>query len=218
MTGAVVVGTGFGARVHVPALRAAGFDIVALVGRDPARTARRAERLGVPISTTSLTDALARPGVEAVTIAAPPFAHVPLAIEACDAGRHVICEKPFALDATEAEAMVAAADRAGVTALVGHEFRWSPDRALTARALADGLIGEPRLATLVQYVPLVADPDARVPEWWNDPARGGGWLGASGSHIVDQVRTWFGDVSRASARCFRPWPGGEAPRIPSRCR
>ena len=51
----------------------------------------------------------------------------------------------------------------------------------------------------MQYVPLVADPDARVPEWWNDPARGGGWLGASGSHVVDQVRTWLGDVERSSA-------------------
>jgi predicted dehydrogenase len=197
--GAVVVGTGFGARVHAPALRAAGFDVVALVGRDPERTARRAERLEIPNACTSLGDALALPGVDAVTIAAPPAAHAALAIEACEAGRHVICEKPFAIDAPEAEAMVAAAQAAGVTALVGHEFRWAPDRAVAARAIHDGLIGEPRLATLVQYVPLVADPDARVPEWWFDAARGGGWLGASGSHIVDQVRTWLGEFASVSA-------------------
>jgi predicted dehydrogenase len=147
----------------------------------------------------SLAEALALPDVQAVTIAAPPAAHAALAIEACDAGRHVICEKPFAIDGAEAEAMVAAAERAGVTALVGHEFRWSPDRALAARALADGLIGEPRLATFVQYVPLVADPEARVPEWWFDAARGGGWLGASGSHIVDQARCWFGELASVSA-------------------
>src|SRR5450755_3264537 len=186
MTGAVVVGTGFGARVHVPALRAAGFDVIALVGRDGERTARRAGRLEVANACTSLADALALPGVDAVSIAAPPAAHAALAIEACAAGRHVICEKPFSIDAREAEAMVAAAERAGVTALVGHEFRWAPDRALAARAIADGLIGEPRMASLVQYVPLVADPDARVPDWWFDGERGGGWLGASGSHIVDQ--------------------------------
>jgi predicted dehydrogenase len=197
--GAAVVGTGFGARVHVPALRAAGFDVVALVGRDADRTARRAERLDIAHACTSLTEALALPGVDAVTIAAPPAAHASLAIEACDAGRHVICEKPFALNALEAEAMVAAAKRNGVTALVGHEFRWAPDRALTARAISDGVIGDPRLATLVQYVPLVADPDARVPDWWFDAAKGGGWLGASGSHIVDQVRTWLGEVASVSA-------------------
>jgi predicted dehydrogenase len=197
--GAAVVGTGFGARVHVPALRAAGFDVLAVVGQDPERTARRAERLGIEHACTSLTDALTVPGVDAVTIAAPPAAHASLAIEACAAGRHVICEKPFAIDADEAGAMVAAADRAGVVALVGHEFRWAPDRAVAARVIADGLIGAPRLATLVQYVPLVADAAARVPEWWFDAARGGGWLGASGSHVVDQVRTWLGEVASLSA-------------------
>jgi predicted dehydrogenase len=197
--GAAVVGTGFGARVHVPALRAAGFDVLALVGRDAERTASRAGRQGIEHAFTSVTDALSLGGVEAVTIATPPYAHAALAIEVCDAGRHVICEKPFALDAAEAASMTAAANRAGVTALVGHEFRWAPDRATAARAIAGGLIGEPRLATLVQYVPLIADPETRVPEWWFDETRGGGWLGASGSHIVDQVRCWFGNLASVSA-------------------
>ncbi len=55
------------------------------------------------------------------------------------------------------QSMVMAAEAAGVVALVGHEFRWAPDRALAARAIGGGVIGEPRLATLVQYVPLVAE-------------------------------------------------------------
>jgi len=197
--GAVVVGTGFGCRVHVPALRSAGFTVHALVGRDAARTGRRAERLGIEHSCSSLGEALALPGVDAVTIATPPDAHAPLVIEACKAERHVLCEKPFALDAAEAERMLAAAGRAGVTNLVGHEFRWAPDRALVARAIAAGAIGEPRTFSLVSYVPLVADPEAPVPEWWFDPARGGGWLGASGSHLVDQVRTWVGEITAVSA-------------------
>ncbi len=199
MPGAVVVGTGFGCRVHVPALRNAGFTVHGLVGTDVDRTQRRAERLGIERAFTSLSDALAFAQVDAVTIATPPDTHAALAIEACTAGRHVICEKPFALDAHEAGQMLAAAERAQVSHLVGHEFRWAPDRALVARAIADGVIGEPRLFSLVSFVPLVADPDARVPEWWFDGARGGGWLGASGSHIVDQLRTWFGEFSSVSA-------------------
>jgi predicted dehydrogenase len=194
-----VVGTGFGARVHVPALRAAGFEVVALVGRDPDRTARRAARAGIEHAVPSLTDALALRGVEAVTIATPPDTHAELAIAALEAGRHVICEKPFALDGAEAATMGAAAERAGVTHLVGHEFRWAPERAVLGRALAAGAIGEARLATFVQYVPLVADRDARVPAWWFDAARGGGWLGASGSHLVDAVRVWLGEFAAVSA-------------------
>ena len=199
MPGAVVVGTGFGCRVHVPALRNAGFTVHALVGRDPARTQRRADRLGVPNACASLADALTLAGVDAVTVVTPPDTHAALAIEACEAGRHVVCEKPFALDAAEAERMLAAAERAGVTHLVGHEFRWAPDRALVARAIADGAIGEPRTFSLISYVPLVADPAAPVPEWWFDGSRGGGWLGASGSHIIDQVRTWVGEIATVSA-------------------
>jgi predicted dehydrogenase len=198
--GAVVVGTGFGSRIHVPALRNAGFDVVALVGRDAERTERRALRLGVPNACTALADALALPGADAVTIATPPDTHASLTVEACEAGRHVICEKPFALDQKEATRMLDAAVSAGVVHLVGHEFRWSPERAVVARAIRAGRIGDARMFSLVQYVPLVADTSAPgVPRWWFDAARGGGWLGASGSHLVDQLRTWLGEIRFVSA-------------------
>jgi predicted dehydrogenase len=198
VTAAAVVGTGFGCRVHVPALRAAGIDVVALVGQDNDRTARRAARLDIPHACRSLGDALEL-GVDVVTIATPPDTHATLAIEACEAGRHVICEKPFALDAREAARMLDASVAAGVTHLVGHEFRWAPERALAARAIHDGLIGDPGTFTLAQYVPLVADPAARVPHWWFAAERGGGWLGASGSHVIDQLHTWLGEVASVSA-------------------
>lgn len=200
MSGAIVVGTGFGTRVHVPALRAAGFEVHALVGRDAERTARRAERLGVARALVDLDEALALPGVDAVSIATPPSTHAEIAVRAADAGRHVLCEKPFAIDSTEAEAMLAAAERAGVTHLVGHEFRWAEDRATVWRLLQAGTVGHPRFATFVSYVPLVADPDAKVPPWWFDAASGGGWLGASGSHVVDQIRVWLGEFAEVSAR------------------
>ena len=67
MIGAVVVGTGFGCYTHVRALRAAGFDVHAVVGRDPAKTTERAALFDVPAALTSLDDAMALPGVDAVT-------------------------------------------------------------------------------------------------------------------------------------------------------
>ena len=197
--GAVVVGTGFGARVHVPALRRAGFEVAALVGRDPDRTARRAARLEIPRWSTSLHQALQTPGVDLVAIVTPPGTHADLALEAASAGRHFLCEKPFTLDEGQARAVRDAAITNGVVAVVGHEFRFASDRAAIALALQRGQIGEPRLITLVSMIPLVADPGAAVPEWWFDPARGGGWLGASGSHVVDQVRSWLGDYAEVSA-------------------
>lgn len=196
---ALVVGTGFGCRVHVPALRAAGFDVAGVVGADPDRTRRRAEASGVPQAFTDLDEAIARTGAVAVTIATPPHTHAQLSIAAMSRGCHVLCEKPLARDVSEAQTMLAAAERAGVAHLVGHEFRWRPERALVARSISDGLIGEPRFLTLVQYMALVASPDARMPHWWFDIEAGGGWLGASGSHSMDQVRAWLGEFASVSA-------------------
>jgi predicted dehydrogenase len=195
----LVVGTGFGCRIQIPALRAAGFEVVGLVGADPGRTKRRAEANGVPQVFTELDEAITRTGAKLVTVATPPHTHAPLAMIAISRGCHVLCEKPFAKDASEARAMLDAAERAGVVHLVGHEFRWLPERAIVARAIAAGLIGEPRFVTFLQYISFVADPEAKMPRWWFDPQAGGGWLGASGSHIVDQVRTTLGEFASLSA-------------------
>ena len=199
MTGAVVVGTGFGCYTHVRALRAAGFDILAVVGRDPAKTAARAALFDVPAALTSLDDALAVPGVDAVTIATPPHTHARLALQAIAAGRHILCEKPFAATTDEARIVLAAAQSAGVVHLLGTEFRWDPGQACLARAVRSGLVGEPRMATWLMHVPVLADPDATVPGWWADAGSGGGWLWAHGSQLIDQIRVTLGEFEGVSA-------------------
>jgi predicted dehydrogenase len=199
VSGAVVVGTGFGCITHVRALRAAGFEVVALVGRDPDRTAGRARLLGIPVSLTSVYEALALAGVDAVTVATPPHAHAAVTLAAVAAGKHVICEKPFARDAAEGRRVLAATQEAGVVHLLGCEFRWDPGQALLARAVAAGEVGEPRLATVILHVPLLADRSAEVPAWWADAEQGGGWLGAHGSQIIDQIRVTLGEFESVSA-------------------
>jgi predicted dehydrogenase len=196
---AIVVGTGFGARIHVPALRAAGYEVVGLVGTDAELTQRRAAAVGVPKIFTDLDEAISRTRAVVVTVATPPHTHAALTIAAMARGCHVICEKPIATNAAEARRMLEVAERAGVTHLVGHEFRWSPERALVARAINEGLIGQPKFVSLVQYAPLLASAEVKMPRWWFDRAAGGGWLGASGSHAVDQLRTWLGEFASVSA-------------------
>jgi predicted dehydrogenase len=197
--GVVVVGTGFGCLTHVPALRAAGFDVVGLVGRDPERTAARAERFAIPQALTSFEAALELPGVAAVTVATPPHTHAPLTLQALAAGKHVLCEKPLARDAGEAQTMLDAARSAGLVHLVGAEFRWAIGQRLAARVIAEGAIGQPRLATFLLHIPLLAEPDAEVPSWWSDASQGGGWLGAHATHLIDQVRTTLGEIESVSA-------------------
>jgi predicted dehydrogenase len=195
---ALVVGTGVGCRIQIPALRAAGFNVVGLVGSDAARTVERARTNGVPQAFTDLNEAITRTGAMAVAVATPPHTHGPLTLTAIARGCHVLCEKPFAKDVNEARAMLAAAERAGVTHLIGHELRWLPERAIGARAIAEGLIGEPKFITFTQFIPYLINP-LDMPEWWFDMEAGGGWLGAAGSHQIDWVRSWMGEFESLSA-------------------
>src|SRR5262245_7487527 len=126
---AVVVGTRFGITAHVPALELAGYDIVALVGRDAERTQRRAERAGIARACTSLQEALDL-GPDVIAIATDPASHFVLSSQALAAGCHVVCEKPFTLEVAQAKELAAQAEAANRVAYLGHEFRFTPGLAL----------------------------------------------------------------------------------------
>ena len=160
--GAIVLGTGFGVLTHLRALRAAGFEVKALVGRDAGKAEERAGRMGVPLGTNALDEALALPGVDAVAVSTPPHTHAELVLASIAAGKHVVCEKPFAANAEEGRRMLEAAEAAGLVHLLGCEFRWATGQAVAARALAEGLIGTPRLATFLLQMPALADARAGV--------------------------------------------------------
>jgi len=197
--GAAVVGTGFGVITHLRALRAAGFDVHALVGRNAEKAAARARLFDVAHSSNSLADALALPGVDVVSIATPPHTHAEIALASIAAGKHVMCEKPFAADAAEARTMLAAAEGAGVVHQLGTEFRFATGQAHLTRAIRQGVIGTPRLAVFMLQIPSLADARAELPEWWQHESEGGGWLGAYGSHVVDQIRITLGEFDGVSA-------------------
>jgi predicted dehydrogenase len=200
MLNAMVIGTGIGCQTHVHALRGAGFDVVALVGRDAARTTERAARVGVPGAFTSLTEAMARTDADAVVVATPPNSHAELVLEAVAAGKHVVCEKPFARDQEDARQMLAAAEKAGVVHLVGTEYRWGAAQGLATRAITAGAVGIPRLVTFLLFGGFLASPAAGgVPDWWRGADQGGGWLQAHAPHLIDQVRSSLGEFAGVSA-------------------
>ena len=99
--------------------------------------------------------------------------------------------------------MLEAAERAGVVHQLGTEFRYSTGQALATRAIRDGIVGEPRVATFMFHVPVLADPAGEVPGWWGREEQGGGWTGAYGSHVIDQMRTMLGEFSGLSASVRR---------------
>jgi predicted dehydrogenase len=180
-----IIGTGWGARVQVPAFRDAGFDVAGIAGRDHEKTSRIAAELGVrPFDDWRAL--IADPSLDLISVVTPPHEHLAMATAALEAGKHLLSEKPMALNVAEAEALVATAKKhPNQLALIDHELRFLPAWR-EARAKAREL-GEVQYAE-VRYSSPGRGDRTREWNWWSDAERGGGIWGAVGSHLVDTLR------------------------------
>ena len=198
--GVAVVGTGFGAAVVAPAFAAApGAEIRAIASADPERAAAAADALGAPFATHDTDELFARPEIDLVCVATPPFRHRELVVAALEAGKHVFCEKPFGLDVGEARAMLEAARRADRLHFLDFEFRTVAARRALGDRIRAGDLGEIRHVVITAMVAGERFPVMNRYGWWQESERGGGWLGAMGSHYVDALRDWFGEIHEVSA-------------------
>jgi predicted dehydrogenase len=193
-----IIGVGFGAQVHVPAFRSEGWDVAAICSRTREKAQKAADEAGIPNVYTDPMELIRRDDLAAIAIITPPGAHHRLSIAALDAGKHVLCEKPFAIDAKQGEEMRAAADKSGRTAMIAHEFRHTPQRAYIRQLLADGYIGKFQLSTMELFLDRYVAPEPRPLTWNAYKSEGGGLLGALGSHYIDALRFWFGEIASVS--------------------
>ncbi len=184
-----IVGGGFGVRGHLPAFSAhSRFDVVALASPHSAKMV--AQERGIPHAFESCEAMLRGCKLDAVSIASPPFTHHHDVLAALSAGKHVICEKPFALSVREAEEMLAAAQRATMATAVMHEFRWVPQRFALKELVANGHITPLRELELTQLTGMLRLESQRKKSWWFDRSKGGGITGALLSHLVDSA-SWL---------------------------
>jgi predicted dehydrogenase len=186
-----------------PATRADGVEVRAVAARDRGKATRFAEKHGIPVVHASYDDLLADPDVDAVYNPLPNGLHGHWTIRAIEAGKHVLCEKPFTANAAEAEAVAAvAARRPDVVVMEAFHYRYHP---LTARVLdiiASGEIGDVRDIRARMVIPLLRRNDIR---WRLDLA--GGALMDVGCYSIHQVRTFAGEepeVTSAQATCSSP--------------
>ena len=195
-----IIGVGFGAQVHVPGFRSEGWEVAAICSRSRDKAQKAAAEAGIGDVYTDAMDLIRRDDLAAVSIITPPDAHHSLAIAALRAGKHVLCEKPFALDAGQASEMLGVAEQSRRTAMVAHEFRHAPQRAYIKQLLDEGYIGKFQLCTMELFLDRYVSQEPRPFTWMARKADGGGLLGALGSHYIDGLRYWFGDVASVSGR------------------
>jgi predicted dehydrogenase len=195
-----IIGTGFARKVQIPAFRACENATVVSVASGSAENARAtAAEFGIGHFTSDWLETVSHPEVDLVCITTPPNLHKEMALFAIEQGKHVLCEKPMAMNVDEADEMLAAANNAGVLALIDHELRFQPGRQKAFAMIRSGEIGKIRHAKYNFRAPHRGD--ASLPwNWWSDIDSGGGALGAINSHIVDSFH-WFLGADISSVFC-----------------
>ena len=135
----ILAGAGAFGQKHLDAIRAiGGIEVDALVGRELAPTREVANKHGIAHATTSLTEALARPGVSAAILATPTQLHASQTLECLQAGKHVQVEIPLADSWADAEAVARAQRETGLVCMVGHTRRFNPSHQWIHRRIAAG--------------------------------------------------------------------------------
>ena len=191
-----IIGASFARAAYLPALKhVPGAETVALASNRLESARSAADAFGVPHAYADWREMLEKHEVDAVLIATPTDTHAEMTLAALEAGAHVVCEKPTAMNATEAATMLDRAEALGRVHMIDHELRFNPNRMRIAEMIANGDLGDIRHVNIANIGASWADPAGRPKgDWWSLIEHGGGRLGANGSHQVDMVRWWLGPV------------------------
>ncbi len=196
----VILGTGFGRTVQAVAFgRHPGFELAGIAGSQAAKTEKIAAELGIPRASSDWRALLADVRPDLVSVVTPAYLHHPMMLAALDGGAHVLCEKPTALHRQQAAEMRDHAAALGRVAAINHEFRFLPARQLALERVKAGAIGTPRRGEILGRYSIWTKPESRGMSWLSDRTKGGGILGALGSHHTDSLRLFFGEPRRALA-------------------
>lgn len=172
-------------------------EVVAICGRNRSRAEEIAARYGVPAVYTDYQRMMDQGGLDAVVVAVPDDLHYAVTMAALDAGLHVLCEKPLAADAGQAQAMAERAVAAGVKHMVLYTFRWMPQLQYVRDLIDAGYVG--RLYHC-EFRYLMGYARSREYMWRLDRRRANGLLGDIGSHAIDTARWLVGEIIAVRAQ------------------
>jgi predicted dehydrogenase len=193
-----VIGTSWYAdALHLPSITShPNATVTAICGRDPARAGAMASKFNIPHIYADYRELIRSGLVDAVVIATPDDLHHAMTLAAVDAGLHVICEKPLALNAADAREMAERADAAGVKHMAFFTLRWFQHTQFVKELVDAGRVGNPTHCQVSYVHGNGRDPSYR---WRMDGERALGILGDLGSHLIDLARWLNGDIVRVAA-------------------
>lgn len=198
-----VIGIGVGASEMLPHFEAADFvNLYAGADINPDVRKRFGERYPEAKVYASAEEMVADPEVDCVWISTPNMYHAPMTILAAEAGKHVVVEKPMALDMKQAEAMVEACDKAGVKLVAGHTQSFGPHIRLMRQIVNSGKIGALGAINAIAYTDWMIRPRT-----WEelDPKQGGGLVYRQVPHQIDSIRSIGGGKLRSARGSYGQW-------------
>ena len=198
-----LIGYRFMGRAHSNAWRQApkffnlkaNIELHTICGRDPAGLSAARAQLGWQHAATDWHEVVESPLIDIVDITSPPHLHAEMAIAAVKNGKHVLCEKVFALDVKQAAAMLAAAQKAKVVHMVCHNYRRIPAIALAKRMIAEGALGRIFHFRARYAQDRLADPEFPLDWRLQKETSGSGVHGDINSHIIDLGRYLVGEFT-----------------------
>ena len=176
-----IIGSGFEADIHAESFRLMPdeAEVVAVASPTPGNAERLARKHGIPRWFTDYRAMLAEPDIEMVTITAPNRLHAQMTVDAANAGKHVVCEKPLCLTLEEADLMIDTCRERGVLLMYAEELYFTP-KYVKAKQMADeGAFGK---VYLVKQCEKHSGPHA--PWFWNVERSGGGVFMDMGCHGI----------------------------------
>ncbi len=194
-----VVGAGIGAGYIAGFQKQPDVVVGALCARTRGRMEPIAARYHIPHLYTDYDEMLAREPLDIVVVATPNHLHHPMTLAALDAGKHVLCDKPLALNAAQAEEMLARATARGRKHFVPFIFRFLPAAMYIREIIGTGFLGRVLHVNVRYYVHGWGDLFGPM-RWQYDKAQAGsGTLGNLGSHAIHLIHWWLGDITQVNA-------------------
>jgi len=224
-----IIGLGYIGKIHLRhSLKLPNVNLVAVSDLSK-KALKEAKNAGIKKTFTSYEQLLHESNIDAVIIALPTHLHLPCALQAAEAGKHIFLEKPIARNPEEAKGIVTAAHKNSVKLMMGYQLRFNKSFRELKTKMESGTLGDVEIAyaTFINSGPFFHRAESYtplpVPKWWfNRDLTGGGALIDVGSHIINLFRWYFGEITHIkshlgyrfnldfedSAMCFTKFESG----------
>ena len=191
-----IVGASFARAAYLPAFKhIEGVEVTSIASFNLENAKSCAEEFKVKNFYDNWEKMLDENSLDLVCIATPTDLHAPITLKALRSGAHVLCEKPTAMNAIEASEMLKVAEEHNRIHMIDHELRFNPNRKKIKEWISNGDLGTIQHINILNVSNGWLSPNSRPKDdWWSLKSRGGGRMGANGSHQVDLIRWWSGEI------------------------